>query len=378
MLQAEDGTASRQAVRPRLLAAWQICPAAICFFSSIPARAVCGSIIAVTYGSICAAPDPSRWARRSYWSIAPGYYDAIAAYYQGLLHAGVIHKSQPSAKKIAAALTPQFCAWGAQVERNKGGEHQDEAFVTGIFAELKASGLKAGMLSIDDKWEGSYGNLEHSADRLPHFEQFLDKVHEEGYLVGLWAALMRCEHPAEMGLTTDQMLKKPNGQPFVVGGDGPTKVYVTGLYLNPQVAAVLQDVARKFIRRYKPDLLKFDFGYEMPSVATAAPRDKKFTGERLMWKGLDVLITAMRKENPDLVVMYYNLSPLFLDYFDLFSPDDLFENAGEYAMLKPIAASFSAVFWASWEFLPTAPRDTTGRPPPISGLTPPRWERLAR
>ncbi len=44
-----------------------------------------------------------------------------------------------------------------------------------------------------------------------------------------------------------------------------------------------------------------------------------------MWKGLDVLINAMRKENPDLVVMYYNLSPLFLDYFDLFSPDDLFE-----------------------------------------------------
>ena len=96
------------------------------------------------------------------------------------------------------------------------------------------------------------------------------------------------------GLTTDQMLKKPDGQPFVVGGDGPTKYYILD-FTQPEVAAVLQDVARKFIRRYKPDLLKFDFGYEMPSVATAAPRDKKFTGERLMWKGLDVLITAMRK-----------------------------------------------------------------------------------
>jgi hypothetical protein len=68
----------------------------------------------------------------------------------------------------------------------------------------------------------------------------------------------------------------------------------------------------------------------MPSVADAAPLDKKWTGERLMWKGLDVLIRAMRKENPDLVVMYYHLSPLFLDYFDLYSPDDLFENSGEY------------------------------------------------
>jgi hypothetical protein len=28
--------------------------------------------------------------------------------------------------------------------------------------------------------------------------------------------------------------------------------------------------------------------------------------------------------------MYYNLSPLFLEYFDLYSPDDLFENSGEY------------------------------------------------
>ena len=275
-------------------------------------------------------PGPIQMGATLYWSIAADYYDAIAGYYQGLLRAGVIHRSQPSAKKITAALTPQFCAWGAQVDRNTASEHQSEAFVTGIYEELKASGMKAGMLSIDDKWEGSYGNLEHSVDRLPHFEQFLNKVHAEGYLVGLWAALMRCEHPAEMGLTVEQMLKKPDGQPFVVGGDGAQTRYYILDFTQPEVAKVLEDVARKFIRRYKPDLLKFDFGYEMPSVANAAPYDKKFTGERLMWKGLDVLINAMRKENPDLVVMYYNLSPLFLDYFDLYSPDDLFENAGEY------------------------------------------------
>jgi hypothetical protein len=274
-------------------------------------------------------PGPIPLGATLYWSIAPDYYNAIAGYYQGLLQAGVIHKSQPSAKKIATALTPQFCAWGAQVDRKKANERQDEAFVTGIYEELKASGLKAGMLSIDDKWEGSYGNLEHSADRLPHFEQFLDKVHAEGHLVGIWAALMRCEHPAELGLTPEQMLKKPDGQPFVVGDDSQTGYYILD-FTRPEVAKVLEDVARKFIRRYKPDLLKFDFGYEMPSVANAAPLDKKWTGERLMWKGLDVLINAMRKENPDLVVMYYNLSPLFLDYFDLYSPDDLFENAGEY------------------------------------------------
>jgi hypothetical protein len=86
------------------------------------------------------------------------------------------------------------------------------------------------------------------------------------------------------------------------------------------------------MRRYKPDLLKFDFGYELPAVGIAAPLDKNWTGERLMLKGLEVVIKAMREENPDLVVMYYNLSPLFLDYFDLHSPDDLYMTAGEYEL----------------------------------------------
>ncbi len=49
-----------------------------------------------------------------------------------------------------------------------------------------------------------------------------------------------------------------------------------------------------------------------------------------MSKGLDIVLEAMREENPDLVVMYYQLSPLFLKYFDLHSTDDLFLATGEY------------------------------------------------
>jgi hypothetical protein len=65
-------------------------------------------------------------------------------------------------------------------------------------------------------------------------------------------------------------------------------------------------------------------------MGIAAPQDKNWTGERLMRKGLDVVLTAMREENPDLVVMYYQLSPLYIDYFDLHSTDDLFLASGEY------------------------------------------------
>ncbi len=38
----------------------------------------------------------------------------------------------------------------------------------------------------------------------------------------------------------------------------------------------------------------------------------------------------MKAENPDLVIMYYGLSPLLLDYYDLHSPDDLVYCGGDY------------------------------------------------
>jgi len=262
------------------------------------------------------------------WTVADNYYNAIAAYYDALLRAGIIHRKQNSPRKTAAALTPQFCTWGVQVDRHREGKRLDQAFLEGVYGELKASGMKAGLFSIDDKWEGSYGNLVHDAERFPQFEQFLDRLRGEGMRIGMWAALMRCERPGDLGLTEEQMLKKPDGKPYIADFSG-LHYYILD-FTRPEVAKVLGELARRFVRRYKPDLLKFDFGYELPAVGEAAPWDKSWCGERLMLKGLEVVIKAMREESPDLVVMYYNLSPLFLDYFDLHSPDDLYQVAGEY------------------------------------------------
>ena len=93
---------------------------------------------------------------------------------------------------------------------------------------------------------------------------------------------------------------------------------------------MLRAQAKKFVERYKPDLVKFDFGYELPPLSVAAPKDMRLAGERLMLKGLEVVVGGMRDANPDIVVMYYCLSPLFHKYFDLHCPDDLFMTTGEY------------------------------------------------
>jgi len=259
-----------------------------------------------------------------FWAFGPNFYEAIRRYYLGLVDAGIIKKKTNSARKNAAALAPQWCTWGEQVARHKDSGRLDEATLTAMHDELKASGLQAGMFSIDDKWEGAYGSLEHDAQRFPHFEEFLDRVRADGHRLGFWAAFMRCEDPAALGLTPAHMLRRSDGQPYQAG-----KYYLLD-FTRPEVASVLRDRAKKFVRRYKPDLVKFDFGYEIPALDTVAPRDMSWAGERLLWKGLDVVAKALREENPDIVVMYYELSPLFTEHLDLHSPDDLFMATGEY------------------------------------------------
>jgi hypothetical protein len=57
-----------------------------------------------------------------------------------------------------------------------------------------------------------------------------------------------------------------------------------------------------------------------------------WAGERMMHKGLEVIVKAMQHEHPDIAIMYYELSPLFADYFDLHSLDDMFMAKGEYEL----------------------------------------------
>lgn len=262
------------------------------------------------------------------FSIAFGddQYSAITSYYAQLLNAGIIKRKQNSAKKNSVVFAPEFCTWGAQVERHKEKENLTPEFLESLYAQVKSKGMQAKIFSIDDKWEGRYGNLEHDHERLPHFVEFLDKIRAEGNHVGIWTAFMRCEKPEDLNLSEKHMLHTAEGKPYRGGGN---KYYLLD-FTQPEVEKVLADRARNFMRVYKPALVKFDFGYELPAVRVSAPADRSWAGERLLKKGLDIIITALREVNPDVAVMYYQLSPLFVEYFDLHSTDDLYLAAGDY------------------------------------------------
>jgi hypothetical protein len=233
-----------------------------------------------------------------------------------------------SEKKAAVMLAPQFNTWGAEVARGREWGKFHQADMDDFYAGMRAAGMKAGMFVIDAKWEGKYGELAHSAAQFPRFEESIAKMRSEGMRIGMWAAFLRCENPADLGLTTDHLLRAPDGKPFS-GSDNLVTYYLLD-FTQPEVQKALRELARKFMRRYRPDLVKFDFGYEIPALHAAAPKDMRYAGERVLKKGVEVVVGAMREENPDLVVIYYSLSPLFVDYFDMHSPDDLFMCQNEY------------------------------------------------
>ena len=276
-------------------------------------------------------PGSLSLGAKQHWTVGPNYYKAIRRYYQGLLAAGVIPKKTNSPRKIEVALAPSFCTFGEQVARDRTDERLDEATLQGIYEELSRSGMKAKLFVIDAKWEGKWGNLRHSQERLPHFEEILGRIRSEGHYLGLWAAFLRCADPSDLGLTTEHVLHQPDGKPYVIGNITTDHYYIYDAS-QPQVQQALRQLAKEFVRRYKPDFVKFDFGYEVPSLAIAAPKDKTWAGERFLSKTLEVIVKAMREENPDMVVLYYSLSPLLLDYIDLHSPDDLFLCLGDYGV----------------------------------------------
>lgn len=268
---------------------------------------------------------------RLYWAVARDYYEAIRGYYRGVLKAGLVQKTPNSARKNAVALAPAFCSYGEQVARERDDKLLDETTLDQTYAELGTSGMETKLYVIDGGWESGWGSLQHSKERVPGFEALIARIRADGKFLGLWSAFMRCEYPSDMGLTIDNMLHLPDGKPYLHIGVTGNRFHILDS-TQPEVQQVLRRRAKEFMRRYRPDFVKFDFGYEIPSLSAVAPKDLNFGGERFMAQAMEVLVGALREENPDLVILYYSLSPLFARYFDLNSPDDLGRCTGDFEL----------------------------------------------
>lgn len=262
------------------------------------------------------------------WSFADRYRAAIAEHYRRLRQEGIVAPVPASPAKLDSMSMSQFNTWGAQVVDHSDGNQLTQEALDTILNGLQGSGMDPGCIIIDDKWEQKYGLLQHDEVRLPRFEQTIETLRTMGKKVGLWAAFLRCEDPAALGLEPSHMLCGRDGQPVVQRG-GYADYYYPDVS-QPVVAEALRTVARAFAERYRPDIVKFDFGYELPSLRQAAPKNRNFQGERFLELGLRAVVSAMREILPDVVIMGYSLSPLLVESLDLHAIDDIWLCTEEY------------------------------------------------
>jgi hypothetical protein len=263
-------------------------------------------------------------------TVAETYDDAIRGYYRAVRARGIARTAPRTPRQLATLRRPQFNTWGAQCAAGTAVDRLSQDALESIYDDVRTSGMRPGVFVIDDKWEGEYGLLEHDTQRFPRFEEFLERIRADGLELGLWAAFLRCDDPASHGLEAQHVLCDADGNPVQRGNQGHN-YYLFDVSQEP-VRAVLADRARRFMARYRPNVVKFDFGYELPAMATAAPRERSWGGELLLLKSLELVIGAMRDIDPDVVVMYYNLSPLLSEFVDLHSTDDMYLNADEYQL----------------------------------------------
>jgi myogenesis-regulating glycosidase len=75
---------------------------------------------------------------------------------------------------------PSYCTWI---------EFLTEVTQDGILhyvSAMRESGFRCGVLTIDDKWTRSYGDLEFDAEKFPSPRRMIDELHAQGIAVALW------------------------------------------------------------------------------------------------------------------------------------------------------------------------------------------------
>ncbi|RRB01218.1 hypothetical protein [Larkinella rosea] len=197
----------------------------------------------------------------------------------------------------------------------------------------KALDFKADVLAIDDSWESSQGSGLWFEQRFPNYRADLDYARSKGLKTGYWQNVVWIDKPEQFGLTADDLLCGTDGQPVKTSWN--MNPHGSGNYcLDPSSAkavALIQNRTRKIVRELKPDLLKLDFGYGVPSPNLATARNPAFRGEKLAYTLIKLIADAAREINPTITVQYYSIHPLFRDIQNLLALDDLGDAGGREA-----------------------------------------------
>lgn len=187
-----------------------------------------------------------------------------------------------------------------------------------------ASKLGAEILVLDDPWESSQGSGTYSRERFPNFKEEIQNIHQSRLQHGIWETLAWINEPDSLGLTHEDLILDQHGHPCKGSWN------FDPFWKNHYLLDISSDDARNFLikrtrrvmQEVQPQLIKLDFGYGISNPNVGVPRDPAIRGERYVFELAKVITETAKSVNPDVTIMYYGISPLYLPLFDMISLDD--------------------------------------------------------
>ena len=242
-------------------------------------------------------------------------FQAVERYCEHLRWRGLAPRG--TGRKVAAWWSaPNFCGWGEQSYRGCA----SESFVPGKLPEgaadrctqqlyeemlglLEAERIDPGVVTIDDKWQRSYGLARPDETRWPDMAGFIARQHARGRRVLLWWKLWDGE-----GLPGEELLA--GGEYLVVD---PT---------SPAYRARLAGEVRHALRELGADGFKIDFLHLGPS-RDHEPSRAGASGVRLLRTMLGAFQEAALDAKDDCLLVAHAANPYLADLFDTVRLNDI-------------------------------------------------------
>jgi len=238
-------------------------------------------------------------------------YDGLRAHRASLVARGAAPPVE-AREQPAWWSEPIFCGWGAQVARADaaGGRAPDlatQAEYDDYLAILEREQLVPGTLTIDDKWQSTYGRNEPDTAKWPDLGGWIACKHERGQRVLLWWKAWDAE-----GLPPELCVRNAAGEPL---GFDPS---------SPAAQAELEQIVTAMLSPdgLDGDGLKIDFTARTPSGYAATSHSGSW-GIALLHELLAIVHRAAKAAKPDALLVTQTPHPAFVDVADMIRLNDM-------------------------------------------------------
>jgi hypothetical protein len=207
---------------------------------------------------------------------------------------------------------PIFCGWGAQCYRARGGpaiaaDYATQPEYDAFLEQLEREAVVPGTITIDDKWQATYGRNEPDTAKWPDLRGWIDARHERGQRVLLWWKAWDPE-----GLPPELCICNPDGSPVAFDPS------------NPAARAELRRIVGHMLSPdgLDGDGLKIDFTARTPSGRALSSHGPGW-GIALLHELLAVVYAAAKEAKPDALIVTHAPHPSFADVTDMIRLNDM-------------------------------------------------------